>query len=205
MKMSQKLTLLAALMVPAVSAAAEPSFYAIATGGYGLMDTLDVDTGRAKFTGAAYGSLGLGVYATDNIRFQSEVFYFQNAVDEFEIDTITIPTETSGGTLTGFGMTFNAQYEFLAQAKLRPFIGFGAGFVSMEIDRSRVTTPVVSVDFPSDDATDFVLQTDFGLNYYPIKNISISPAYRFLSIGGTSEDILSSDMHLFTLSGAFHF
>lgn len=206
MSVSRKLTIAALTAIPATPAFADPQFFAMATGGYGLMDAAEVpgDPSIAvRFSGAPYGAIGAGAYASENIRLHGELFYFSSSVDSLEINGAD--ANPSGGDISGLGMTANAQYEFLSQAKLRPFLGFGAGFASLEIDSVSFTRNAARVTLAAESKTDFVLQTDFGVSYYPTEQFSIAPSYRFLSIGGIDDDLLSSDLHLFTLRGAFHF
>lgn len=206
---SRNLTIILAASLPTAQAAAETTFYAVATGAYGVVDDLKTDNGRSVFSGVTYGSLGVGAYPTPNIRLQTEFFYYRSAIDRFEFNSLggqnNVSLDVEGAEISGRGVSVNAQYEFLSKAKLRPFIGFGTGFAMVEIENVSATFQGATVTLPGRDETEFILQTDIGVSYYPIPEFSIAPAYRYLSIGGVRETELESDMHLFTLRGAFHF
>jgi len=164
------------------------NFYLGALGGGVFLNDADYISNTAGTTGklgfdTGYGA---GAFAGYNlgkipIRFEAEVMYRKNDIDEFRIASNTYPN--AGGDISALSAMINWYWDFLGEmlvdSPVNAFILAGVGAAKIEIDGLSVNG-VPAID--GSDDTAFAAQIGGGIGYAITEWLTIDLSYRFFFV-----------------------
>ncbi len=149
------------------------------TGALGLSQPLDSDiTGNGVNTSldsdkgyVLSGALG-NTYG-ENLRAETEFSFSRASVD-------SIGSAAAAGRTSRIGLMINGYYDFTTNSAFTPYLGFGAGFMSVSYDN---VSPVGSSRIDDRDKT-FAYQGIAGVNYQIDDQVSFFTDYRYVRTPG---------------------
>ncbi len=190
------LTTSVVVLVGGVGLAAVPSakaqWYVSANAGGTILSDADITDTAAigSFTGEVGFDTGFGVsgavgYAYGALRFEGEISYRKNDLDDLQVNSLTLGGTTISGVLgtfalegdtTALGFMANGWYDMDTGTPWVPFVGAGLGIAKINIDIESVAG-IPTIYDESD--TVFAFQVGAGVGYKVTPTTTVSLSYRF--------------------------
>jgi len=165
------------------------TYYFALRGGAAFTDDTDFDTDLGNvvneydepgyFVSGAVGMSMASLTGIGGLRGELELGYLESEIDTHTVDGGLFPSNDSFGETSAFFGLVNLFYDFNQFGAIKPFIGGGIGFASVDFDGHGVTGPGVVMD---DDDTGFAYQLSAGANIAISASTDIELGYRYMGV-----------------------
>lgn len=150
-------------------------YVSIQGGGSFLSDTdlkgLGLET---EFDPGFSASGSAGVALRNNLRFEAEVSFAQNDIDQFSAAGVSV---AGGGDVDALAFMANAFYDLDIGGPWQVYVGGGAGVARVSVDDLEILG--VGVSLKEDDDAVFAYQAGAGMGYRISPSTTVTLDYRF--------------------------